>query len=286
LGISQRYRIAAISGLSLAVYGLLSGLIGPRAPFFPADIINSETFTQLLIVPPPVFRTVAALVFMITITRALTITEIETDRIETELRQAEAVTLERNRTARDLHDGAIQRLYAAGLLVQSLRHHDKDNSIINQGLSRLSHTINELVVELRSILSGPGNAEKLGDPGRTLLSIIEEIHQDTGMEIRFNADSVHVLPVERLNHLSAILRESLSNIVRHASAQSASVTLNDGDGHLKLIVEDDGKGLPGEITSGYGIRDINDRARLLNGQVSITSVPEKGTMVTLVFPLK
>jgi signal transduction histidine kinase len=282
---TQTLRVLLISCLSLTMYGLSSGLVGPRASFFPATIINTETVTRLFVFPPPVFRTLSAVIFTVSITRALEVLGLETNRIITDMQKSEAVMLERARTARDLHDGAVQRLYGAGLLAQSLRQHVSANTNAAKGLTRLINLINELITELRTLLSGSERQNERVDLSLALVPIIEEVRHTSKMVVHWNAPTIPFLPVECVNHLAAFLRECLSNVVRHADAQSAVVTLQNKNGWLSLTVRDDGKGLPADMEVGYGVRDIRDRARLLGGQVSFDSTANEGSMITLQIPL-
>ena len=82
----------------------------------------------------------------------------------------------------------------------------------------------------------------------------------------------------------AIVTEAMSNIVRHSRAQIVAIKANLIDNHLHLLVQDDGVGVPANVQSGYGLRNIHDRARLLDGQISVTGASGKGTTVELDVP--
>ncbi len=282
---NQTLHVLLVSSLSLAMYALFSGLVVPRASFFPAAIINTETVTRLFIFPLPVFRTLAAVVFAISITRALEVFGIETNRIIAHIQRSKAVMLERARTARDLHDGTVQRLYAAGLLTQSLRRHVSANTIVAKGLTRLTDLLNELITELRTFLSGSEGQNERVDLSLALVPIIEEVRHTSKINVHLNTTVVPFLPAECVNHLAAFLRECLSNVVRHADAHSAVVLLQNKNGWLSLTVDDDGKGLPADMEVGYGVRDMRDRARLLGGQISFDSTANEGSTITLRIPL-
>jgi signal transduction histidine kinase len=192
--------------------------------------------------------------------------------------------LERARTARDLHDGAVQRLYAAGLLAQSLRQHDSANPIIAKGLTRLINLLNELITELRTLLSGTERHDERVDLSMALIPIIEEVRHTSKINVHLNTTVVPFLPAKCVNHLAAFLRECLSNVVRHADAHFAAVTLQNKNGWLSLTIHDDGKGLPADMEVGYGVRDMRDRARLLGGQISFDSTATEGSTITLQIP--
>jgi signal transduction histidine kinase len=97
-----------IAGITLGIYALLGGLIPPPVDFFPGNILNRVTFTEFIGVPPLIFRSFTGLILAITFVHALEIFDVETARRIEELEQKHILTAERERLARDLHDGAIQ----------------------------------------------------------------------------------------------------------------------------------------------------------------------------------
>jgi signal transduction histidine kinase len=86
----------------------------------------------------------------------------------------------------------------------------------------------------------------------------------------------------RSSHVFAIVNESLANTVRHAHAQNVEIRAHDQGTQLQIEIKDDGAGIPLEPNAGYGLRNMRDRARLLNGELKFAS--NKGTMVTLIIP--
>jgi len=81
LGLPRIGRMLKIAAGALAAYALLGGLIVPVAPFFPANVINVDSFTALFIVPPLVFRSLAGLILVLAMIRAMEVFDIETDRM-------------------------------------------------------------------------------------------------------------------------------------------------------------------------------------------------------------
>jgi signal transduction histidine kinase len=82
----------------------------------------------------------------------------------------------------------------------------------------------------------------------------------------------------------AIADEALSNVVRHAHARRVWVTAERRNGQLEVRVTDDGVGLSGEDTAGFGLRNMRDRTRLLGGTLRIERNPPRGTQVVLSVP--
>jgi signal transduction histidine kinase len=94
-------------------------------------------------------------------------------------------------------------------------------------------------------------------------------------------DGKNLSPI-RSGHVFAIVNEALSNIVRHAQAQTVEIHAADLGMQLQVVIQDDGMGIPPEPKAGYGLRNMRDRARLLNGDISFTN--NNGTKVTLIVP--
>ncbi|HSD85695.1 MAG TPA: histidine kinase dimerization/phosphoacceptor domain-containing protein, partial [Anaerolineae bacterium] len=151
LGLPSIYNTLRWAGLALAAYAILSGLIVRTAPFFPANTLNTAWVADTFIIPPQVLRSLAATMLALTIIRALEVFEVETDRLIEHMEQAQVVAIERERIGRDLHDGAIQRVYAAGLMAESLR--KKADGLMADGLDRLMSTLNETIADLRHFMS-------------------------------------------------------------------------------------------------------------------------------------
>ncbi len=284
LGLPRIYQMLRVAGISLAAYAILAGLIVPPAPFFPADVFNSVWIMRTFILPPQVLRAIAASVLAVAIIRALEVFEVETDRLIERMEQAQIVAIERERIGRDLHDGALQRVYAAGLLATSLR--KKADGPLGDGLDRLMSTLNEAIADLRHYMTDLRANGATSDLSFVLSALIEETRRASGMEIRWIHAEAPVLSPDRVTHLAAFAREALSNAVRHAEACLIEVRLDQTNGQLRLIVQDDGRGFSDQAPRGYGLRNMRDRARLLGGEITIASPSGKGTTVTLTIPLE
>jgi signal transduction histidine kinase len=100
---------------AFAVYAVVGGVIGLPAPFPPASVLNGGTLLDVIGVPIEVLRSATGLVIAVSIILALDLFEQETDRALAEARRRELLSRERERIGRDLHDGIIQSIYAAGL---------------------------------------------------------------------------------------------------------------------------------------------------------------------------
>jgi signal transduction histidine kinase len=96
------------------------------------------------------------------------------------------------------------------------------------------------------------------------------------------------IPKEMAIHIFRILQEGLTNVYKHAEADSVNITLKKADNSIHLIIKDDGKGIREEDfqkTSSFGIQGIEERARLMNGTLTLCE-NNPGTMVHVEIPLE
>ncbi len=277
-----------IAGISLGVYAVLAGLIPPAVPFFPGTLINSQIFQQRIGVPVLVFRSFIGLIIAATIIRALEVFNVETERRIESLEQQQIINAEHERMARELHDGAIQKVYTAGLLVESASRLSNAEGEIGMRLERAVTVLNDAIADLRRNLAElHGDANTASEP---LTQILQRLAQDphynslVHIALTMKLDENQCLSPVRSGHMLAILNEALANIVRHAHAQNVKIRAGGSGEQLQLVIEDDGVGLLPEAQNGYGLRNMRDRARLLNGHLEFSNANGKGTTITLDIP--
>jgi signal transduction histidine kinase len=104
------------------------------------------------------------------------------------------------------------------------------------------------------------------------------------IELKMDLPRSESLTPIRSEHVLAIVNEALSNIIRHSRAKNVTLSAQKINHDLRLTIEDDGIGIPEIVESGYGLRNMRDRARLLGGELVITPKNGKGTIVTLEIP--
>ncbi|HEY58108.1 MAG TPA: sensor histidine kinase [Anaerolineae bacterium] len=273
------------AGIALLLFAVLIVALAPPLPVFPANWINAQIFSRGLYLPAEVALVVVSVAFAMLTIRVLEVFNIETQRLLDQMEQAQIVAIERERIARELHDGALQHVYAAGLLARSLcRCVENPNSV--RQIERLWEALDKAIQELRRFLSTLHAPSREGntDVHRVLASLAEDAARISGTDIAYHGEPVQVSP-EKAAHLVSFAREALSNAIRHARTPFIQVRLQKQDDRLVLIVEDQGVGLPPHVKRGYGLRNMEDRARLLGGTVRFESQPGKGTRVVLSVPL-
>jgi signal transduction histidine kinase len=226
------------------------------------------------------------MVIAIALIRGLEIFDVETERRIEELEQQQIVTAERERLARELHDGAIQKVYTAGLLVESASRLADPKSEVGARLEKSVIVLNDAIVDLRRNLSElhAGSQPATESLSTLLQQLAANPHYTAMVNITLKTDLLKskTLSPMRSSHVFAIVNESLANTVRHAQAKNVEIRARDLGAQLQIEIQDDGVGIPLEPEAGYGLRNMRDRARLLNGELQFTN--SKGTTVTLTIP--
>ena len=114
-------RMLRLAGVALIGYAVLGGLVVANAAFFPANWLNEDVLSAWTSVPAPVYRSILGLTLTIAIIRALSMFQVELDRRLATLEENQILLAERERIGRDLHDGTLQKIYAVGLLLNSIK---------------------------------------------------------------------------------------------------------------------------------------------------------------------
>jgi len=275
-----------LASLALVFYAIFGGLFVPRAPFFPASVINAEGVVELLGLPPQVLRSVAGLILVISVVRGLEIFEVELDRRLEEMEQNQILMTERERVSRELHDGAIQTVYTAGLLAESIRKKMDGDDPLTVRVDRVISALQHAIRDLRQFIS----ELEPRSPGESLVEGLRNLVQDQHLqslvkiEMSVHCDEDKTFPPARATHVLAIVNEALSNVVRHAQARHVWTVLERHNGQLRVMVTDDGVGFTDDHVAGFGLRNMRDRARLLGGSLRLESRSPQGTQVMLTVP--
>jgi signal transduction histidine kinase len=289
LNVPPIYNTLRIAGISLGIYAVLGGLITPPVNFFPGNILNTVTFQQAVGIPPILFRTLISLVIAASVIRSLGIFSLESRRKIEELEQQQIISSEHERLARELHDGAIQKVYTAGLLVESAARLTESKGELGSRLERAIFVLNDAIADLRLNLveiNHPDSFPPDEPVAHLLTNVAQNPHYNTLVNIALDLklpEQKTVSPL-RTRHLNAIVNEAMANIVRHAKARNVLLKAQDLGERLQITIKDDGIGLNENSRSGYGLRNMRDRARLLNGELLFSEPSNKGTTITLEIP--
>jgi len=199
-------------------------------------------------------------------------------------RSIEASERERQRWARELHDETLQELAGLKVLLSGARR-SEDLAAIRRSLDGALEQIDTEITGLRRLITDlrPASLDTFGIVS-ALESLIERVTSTSGIEIAFEAQlrDGERLPAGIEDTLYRIVQETLTNVVKHAQADTVSVKLVEQDGSVELSVQDDGDGFDlAERTDGFGLLGMRERAALTGGALDVASKPGDGTRVTL-----
>ena len=187
---------------------------------------------------------------------------------------------ERRRIARELHDETSQLLTAIQLSLDRAATDATAMGRTRELLGRTQLEIHRLIHDLR-----PSLLDDLGLPAAVQWYAENDL-QPAGIEVRLEVEQELVLPPDVEIAVFRIYQEIVTNVLRHARAESVAVELYRAGGRLVLAVEDDGTGFdPSERGEGVGLVGMRERAELVGGTLTVDSEPGLGTHVRLEIPL-
>lgn len=192
-----------------------------------------------------------------------------------------ALVEDRERIARDLHDAVIQDLFAVGLTLQAMSLSTEDSTAalrLSEAVDRIDQSIGSLrtfIFDLRSL------SDVRSNPERALRRTVERIVAPHGIPASVEVTAIEGFTAERIDDALHIVREAVSNAVRHGRPGRISVTVRGDDTALRVVVEDDGIGFDIESAGrGMGLDNMASRARRTGGEVVVESSAGVGTTVS------
>ena len=199
-----------------------------------------------------------------------------------------AMLQDRDRIARDLHDLAIQRLFATGMTLQSAGRFI-EHSEASERVARAVDDLDETIKIIRSTIFGLRSREQADESGlrSRAVRVVGEMASMLGYapSLRMEGLLDTQVPKEISDHVIAVLSEALTNVARHAHAGHAEVVLETDGREIRLSVTDDGVGIPpGGRRS--GLRNMAERAEQLNGTLQVTSPAGGGVSLVWCVPVK
>jgi len=197
-----------------------------------------------------------------------------------ELKVEQVTERERKRIAADLHDDLGAKLLTIV--------HTSDSE-------RISTLAREALEEMRLSVRGlTGKPVKLIDAlGDWRAEVVSRLTQ-SGVQGEWSSPSdeevPHTLSSRAYVQTTRILREAVSNIIKHSGASQCSVRCTIAGGDFQLVIQDNGKGIPmeldGRLDKGHGMASMKGRAKQLQGQCLVESGPGYGTVIRLTLPLE
>ncbi|HEY9335825.1 MAG TPA: histidine kinase, partial [Kribbella sp.] len=194
-----------------------------------------------------------------------------------------AVLEDRDRIARDLHDLVIQRLFATGLQLQGM--HRMARPEHQERLGRAVEDIDTTIHDLRAAIFELQQAPDSSSLRKDLQALVSEYTEGLGFrpKLVITGPLDTAVPASVRPQILAVVRESLSNVIRHAHASQAIVDVTVGAGQVVARVADDGTGI-GASTRRSGLRNLTERARSLGGTIRLADNDPHGTVVEFTAP--
>lgn len=195
---------------------------------------------------------------------------------------------ERERLMLELHDGAIQSIYAVGMTLETARRQiAADPPSASNALAGAIAHLNLVIQDLRSFIAGRSDSEYSDSRFMAELQSIVSA-APAPVEVDVDRSVLGDLTPDQAMHVLRIAREGMSNVARHASASRAHLSLKrTAAAAARLEIADDGVGMRegGERSSGLGLHHIAARGRKLGGDARVESSPGRGTRIVVEFPV-
>jgi signal transduction histidine kinase len=190
--------------------------------------------------------------------------------------QQRALLLEdRARIARDLHDHVIQQVFAAGLVVQATASRLQDPA----GVRTLQEVVGNLDDAIRQIRVSIFQLQPPAPGGlrAAVMEVVADVRPGLGLDPRVDLDGPldSVATADLLRDVTAVVREGLINVARHASASAVALSLYATSGRLTVTISDDGDGM-GDVGRRSGLDNMRERAESRNGSMVIAEVSDLG----------
>lgn len=203
----------------------------------------------------------------------------ETEEALQEAARALAISDDRERIARELHDTVIQRLFAAGLALEGVA--SRVDGDIAERIEEVVGQLDETIREIRMAIFSLQHVRRSGSGLRgRLLEVITGQGQALGFEPRLQFEGpIETIDAAVADHLIPTLREALANVARHARARNVRVIVHATGNEVGLEVSDDGVGVPADVVGGRGLSNMADRARALGGSFEVQAHEGGGTIL-------
>lgn len=198
---------------------------------------------------------------------------------------------ERVRLGRELHDNICQTLYAVSLTLESVQRNMNAPPNISQRLDQCMGELRRLNQEVRAYIRQLEPEQLRREPLTNALDrLVAGLGAPDGPEInaRLAPEVLARIPAQATEDVVNIVREAVSNSIKHGHARHIQVRAENGENTVALVVADDGQGFepaaPGAGAGGHGLANMRARAAALGGDLSVQSSPGKGTRVLLNLP--
>lgn len=278
----------------LGGFALVGGWIVPQCPILPGSHLNASVIYEQLGIQVQVIRAVLGLTLTGSIFYLLKELDVQRQLRMQRAEEHAAVLTERERIARDLHDGVIQSLYGVCLQLEGmLPSLERERPPAAGQVRRAVRTIQETMQDIRNFVLHLRRIDpRQADLRAALQNLVEEFQTSSLVEpllLLPPGDLERGLPQGAVTQIHFMVRELLTNVARHSRAHHVQVEVRRHPASLELRVQDDGIGLKPQVVMADGTRqglgNIASRVQWLGGTLSIADVQPSGTRVLIEIPL-
>ncbi|MCF6377272.1 sensor histidine kinase [Nocardioides KLBMP 9356] len=196
-----------------------------------------------------------------------------------------ATSEERNRIAREMHDGVAQEIVGLGYIVDEIES-ISDQQQTRELASALRAEITRLVSEIRFSIFDLRHEVSDGRLSSSLADYAREVGHATGLRVHLSlAESGPPLPSRTATEVLRVAQEAIGNVRKHSRATNMWVVLDSDGARLSLEVSDDGIGNAEPREHHWGLQTMRERARTVGADLDITTRPDGGTVVSLRSPV-
>jgi two-component system, NarL family, sensor histidine kinase DevS len=198
-----------------------------------------------------------------------------------------ALSEERERIARDVHDSIVQDLFAVGLTLQTLAGRSGDERTATE-LEEIADRVDDAISSLRALIMDLRRDEPSRDLAEIVREMVAELSGPFGQHVGVEVNHRSFMPSGRLlEDILAVTKEATSNALRHSEADEIGVKIDEIGESVVISVIDNGTGFDPELQSrGMGLANIQARSRGLGGRVDISTAPGAGTILEIVLPIR
>ncbi|MAS37305.1 MAG: hypothetical protein CL610_25110 [Anaerolineaceae bacterium] len=193
---------------------------------------------------------------------------------------------ERERIGMELHDGIIQSLYAIGMHLDLMRF---SGNAEREALDPIITQLNQAIEDIRRYILNLKSAH-VKTVRTCIVDMLNRLYIPPKLVVDLLApDEPPPFTSNTFDSICQIANEAISNAVRHADATCLSISIQQDQNRFQITIEDDGKGFDMEAVKnnhGLGLHNMQQRAQLFGGNVSIESAPGQGTTLTITIPIK
>lgn len=198
-----------------------------------------------------------------------------------------AISGERLRLGREIHDGVCQAIYGLRLELHLLRREAGHRRRIESRLGHVEALLDVAESEARGSIALLRSFRN-GEPLLTQIDrSLKRLGSETGIRCRLEADGEPDIDEVVKLEVVTITEEALRNVARHSGARQVAVRARSVNGHLRVCIADDGRGMAGTgLKEGHGLTVMKERAESVGGNLNVASVPGQGTEIRVEVPRK